>query len=416
MTSLSWLRVLFLPVVGMVLVVAYPNAFTPKDFTEYWSAAVVLAHKGDPYDGAQLLPIQQEVWAAQDQQRTSVKNPDAPPEERNKVVSLWTPPWTLPLYLPFGYATYDRSRFVWLGLQLLMVAISLEMLGRLYFPAHRSSEFDANRTGLQEMIFRLLPHLLALLFAPVFWMTNFGQNTGFLLLGLAGFIYFRQSWPFLAGCFVALTAVKPHLLAAFGVVLILDLFRRDGWKVLAAGVGMLIAGSFVAVAVNGQIFEQFVAAVRRPATPETVPLSDWQLPLIAYRVRHMIDPNQFWIQFLPCWIACLGLGAFKLWRGTRWNWLTMLPVAVLISCLTAPYGGWIFDLVVLLVPVISASYRMLAIRVSRIFVLALIVGYGILNLFGILIPNLQAPIWFTPVVAGIYGSIFWMKRPSAQSS
>lgn len=368
----AWLRLLPFPLVGLALVAVRPDVFPPKDFPEYWAAAVVFAGGGDPYDGTQLLPVQRTVLG----------------EHIHQATSLWTPPWTLPLYLPLGFLPFTVARFVWIGVQLAMVFAAPD---RLWF----------------------FPHLLALVFAPVFWLTLFGQNTAFLLLGLAGFLHFRDTRPYLAGCFAALTAIKPHLLAVFGVLLVLDVFRRDGWKVLLAGVGTLVAFSFVSLAVNRDIFDLFVAAVRRPATPETVPLSEWDLPLVAHKLRHALDPHRFWIQFVPCGVACGLTAGYKLWLGRRWEWREQLPWAVLVSCLCAPYGGWMFDLVVLLVPVVAGAASQVGTkaqgRPSRgleaapfpLWPIALLLGYLVVSLMGFLISSLQEPMWFTPAVAAL---------------
>jgi hypothetical protein len=378
------LRVLLLPLAALALVAARPDVFPPKDFPEYWAAAAVVAGGGDPYDGAQLLPVQRSATGD---------------HAGGKAVSLWTPPWTLPLYLPFGFLPFAAARHVWLYVQLALLLAAVEMLWRAYGGPPR---------------LRFLPALLALTFAPTFWLTLFGQNTAFLLLGLAGFLRFRATRPVAAGCFAALTAVKPHLLAVFGVLLILDAFRRDGWKVLAAAVGVLAAGSLIALAMNARIFDLFVAAVRRPATPETVPLSEWDLPLIAHKIRHAVDPYRFGVQFVPCAVACGLMAAHKLWQGGRWDWKTQLPPAVLVSCLYAPYGGWMFDLVVLLVPVTHAA-AVLARRPAFDLPLATIaLGHSLASLFGFLITALAEPLWFTPAVAGLYVSALLLtSRPAS---
>ena len=163
-------RILLLPALGVLLVATIPaptdrvgdpprSFFEPRDFVEYWSAARVLADGGDPYDAAQLLPIQRVVTG----------DPDL-----KEVVSLWTPPWTLPVYGAFGFEPFAVARYVWLALQLLLIAVSVELLWRTY-------------GGTPS----LLPHLLAVGFAPVFWTLFFGQNTGLLLLGVSGYLYFR---------------------------------------------------------------------------------------------------------------------------------------------------------------------------------------------------------------------------------
>jgi hypothetical protein len=323
---MKWLRLLPFPLVALGVVLALPDVFPPKDFTEYWSAARVLAAGGDPYNGAELLPVQREA----------LNHP-----QLDKAVSLWTPPWTLPLYAPLGWLPYTPARWVWLFVQLALVFASVELLWRTF-------------GGAPKLWF--VPQLVAFAFAPTFWTAHYGQNTGLLLLGLSGFLFFSNSRPTLAGCFAALTAVKPHLLAVVGVLIVLDVLRDRGWRVLLGGAGMLVVGSLLAVALNGHIFQHFVDAAARPATPETVPLKDWHVPLISYDIRHAIAPERFAVQFVPCAVACLFMAIHRLTRRA-WEWAEQLPPAVLVSCLFAPYGGWMFDLVVLLVPAVQLVAR-----------------------------------------------------------
>lgn len=391
----GWLRVLPFPLLGVVLVAARPDIFPPKDFPEYWAAAHVFAAGGDPYDGAELLPVQQAATGDR---------------VGGKAVSLWTPPWTLPLYLPFGFLPFHLSRLAWIFAQLTMVFAAVELVWRTY--TSRDREGAEGRTPRPLAARDLLPHLLAAVFAPVFWTALFGQNTGFLLLGLAGFLFFRDTRPYLAGCFAAFTAIKPHLLAVFGVLLVLDVFRRDGWKVLLAGGGGLVVGSLVSLAVDARIFDLFAAALRRPETPETVPLRDWHVPLVAWELRHAIDPCRFSLQFVPCVAAGLLMAVHRV-TSRDWEWRRQLPAAVLVSCLYAPYGGWMFDLVVLLVPVTHAAAVLT--RLGQPFTVwpaAVALGFVIVSLYGFLIRGLEDPLWFTPAAAALYvASLVAGRRP-----
>src|SRR5206468_11079814 len=80
------------------------------------------------------------------------------------------------------------------------------------------------------------------------WVVAYGQNTGLLALGLAGFLYFtRKEKPLAAGACAALTALKPHLLAGFGVLLVADALTRRGRVALAAGVGVVAVALGLAV-------------------------------------------------------------------------------------------------------------------------------------------------------------------------
>src|SRR5207244_1830303 len=74
-----------------------------------------------------------------------------------------------------------------------------------------------------------------------------------------------------------------------------------------------------------------------------------------YWLRVSIAPDRFWVQFVPCVGACVGFAAYRRSRGSRWDWAEQLPLVVWVSVLVTPYGGWVFDLTVLLVPVIAAA-------------------------------------------------------------
>jgi hypothetical protein len=210
---------------------------------------------------------------------------------------------------------------------------------------------------------RWIALLVGLTSAGALWTLFYGQNTGFLLLGLAGFVYYRrQDRPALAGAFAALTALKPHLLAVFGVLLVIDaVLTRRGRVALATGAGLILLSLGLAVLANPAVIDQYRAATANPG-PGAIPLSGWALPVLSYWLRMHVDclgvglrREQFWIQFVPCAVACLAFAARRLWKGDRWDWAAELPVVVWVSVLTTPYGGWIFDLTVLLVPVTQAT-------------------------------------------------------------
>lgn len=382
-------RILLLPAVGLLLVATVPapsgskskpedadpprSFFEPRDFVEYWSAARVMATGGDPYDATQLLPVQQ----------IATGNPDL-----TEVVSLWTPPWTLPVYQPFGFEPFAVARYLWLALQLLLIAVSVELLWRVY--------------GGPSGRLAILPHLLALAFAPVFWTVFFGQNTGILLLGVSGFLYFRtREQPYLAGAFAALTALKPHVLAVFGVALVLDAVSKPGRKALATGVAVLAGGAVAAVLMNPDIFNQFLAALQKPRTPEAIPLSEWQVPLVSYHLRQALDAGAFWVQFVPCLLGCAVAVPYCWLRRRTWDWTVELPRLVLASTILAPYGGWMFDLTVLLVPVIAGA---VAVRYSRIDLarMGFAAGFALLFLAGIQLRKLHEFLWFAPAVGGLW--------------
>lgn len=299
----------------------------PKDFVEYWSFARVAVTGGNPYDGEELLPLQKPLLASPDQ---------------DKAVMMWNPPWSLPLYLPLAWLEPRLAQTLWLVLQVTLIGLSCVLLWDVY---------EGSWTHLPAAI------LAAIGFHGTLWNFCYGQNTGFLLLGLAGFTYFeKRNRPVLAGICAALTALKPHLLAVFGVLMILNTCRPGGTRLLLAGVGTLAVSLGLALTVNSGILGQYwQATLHSDPHGATQPLSGWAVPLASWYLRQAIDPSQFWIQFVPCVLACGMYAVYFLAHRRSWSWPRELPGVIWTSVLTAPYGGWLFDLVVLLVPVIQAA-------------------------------------------------------------
>jgi hypothetical protein len=310
-----------------------------KDFLEYWAAARLNLRGENPYDPVLLLAEQRTVEPA-----------------RDHAVMMWNPPPSLALYAPFGALPAVWSVLIWVCAQLAACIFACRLLWQIYGPEH--PQWPAP--------------VLAACTAGTWWVITYGQNTGFILLGLAGFLHFtRKEKPLAAGACAALTALKPHLLAVFGVLLVADAVTQRGAKALAAGTAVVALALGVACLTNPHVIEQFAAAVRHPAEGAT-PLSDWWLPAPSFWLRKWLAPEQFWLQFVPSAMACGAALAVRLRTGAGWRWERALPAVVAVSFLTTPYGGWLFDLPVLLVPIVWAAGRLFRARQwsrARIFFL-----------------------------------------------
>jgi hypothetical protein len=325
-----------------------PGFLVPRDFLEYWAAGRVNLRGGNPYHPDALLAEQKHADPA-----------------REHAVMMWNPPPALALYMPLGALPSRWATLLWVGLQLTAVFVACELLWRAY----SSEQAARSASGMLPLVeravhperrHRWLAAVVAISFAGTWWLVAYGQNTGLLLLGLAGFLHFtRQGKPLAAGACAALTALKPHLLAVFGVLLVADALAGRGRASLASGVVVILAALGVALAANPDVIAQFADAVRHPAEG-AVPLSEWSLPVPAYWLRMAVAPSQFWVQFVPCAVACTGFVAYRLRKGAAWDWSRVLPLVVVASVLTTPYGGWVFDLPVLLVPVVWATARLVA--------------------------------------------------------
>jgi len=343
-----------------------------KDFVEYWSAGDVFLSDGNPYDPEALSG--------------SLSN--ALGEERSSTTMMWNPPWTLPLTAPFAMLPIRLAHVLWVGVQLILVLVSANLLWRAYGAVTEPGPW-----------FRAA----VLLFPPSVFLIVYGQIGALCLFGVAGFLYFMdRDQPIFAGLCVALTAIKPHLLFAFGLYLLLEALvsKRDRIALLSSAVAIAVTAAG-AWRINPHVYSDYFAALTAPpGTTGFVSVQDWRLPLGSYWLRMQFAPEHFWVQFLPA--AIVTLGTFIYWRkapGQR-DWLRVTPVLVLASLLAAPYGGWMFDLVLLLVPIVHVVSG-LSPQTGRLALLGL-TGVNVAVLVGmpyIGVLALEQYIWFAPAFA-----------------
>jgi hypothetical protein len=348
-----------------------PGLLVPKDFAEYWTAGRLNLHGDNPYDPEKLLAEQQLIEP-----------------NRREALMMWNPPPALALYMPLGLFPFRLAGLLWVGIQLLSVMLACDLLWRQYSPQGK----------------RWPAHAIGVMFVGTWWLVSFGQNSGFLLLGLAGYLHFTQKdRPLAAGACAALTALKPHLLLGFGVLLLAEAVSRKGRLTLLSGVSVIALSLGIAVLANPEVIGEYLKATSTPV-PGAIPLYGWKLPVPSYWLRVGIAGNDlsqnFWIQFVP---AALGCAALLLWRflsGEEWNWPRALPWVVAISVLTAPYG-WIFDFTVLLVPAIWAASRLVNSQ-SWSLLGVFLIGLLVVNVVTVaFVWALHDFWWVTPSVIGL---------------
>ena len=310
-------------------------AVVGPDFFEYRAAAEVLAGGGNPYDAERLLELQRPQGLTD---RNSP--PDAP-----RATMMWNPPWVAPLILPFGPLPWRGGYLAWCALQTWLVAASALLLWGVY-----GADSGTGPRGYRAAL------AVAAVFPPTVWVVTAGQISGYLLFGLAGFAAgMRAGRPGLAGAALALTAVKPHLflplVAALGCSATRD---RPARKAVLAGGAVIALAALSPLPLRPGIWADYLAATAAPTDEFHYAPEDWISPIPAGWLRRELDLPLAW-QFVPSYVAALGLAGYWFAERREWDWPRELPAAVLASVVTTGYGAWVFDLVVLLVPLTHAA-------------------------------------------------------------
>lgn len=329
------LRQIVLIVVGVVVIVAAGvplfqklaadrDLLKPFDFVQYWSAGRQVLDGRNPYDPDELYALQRTMY------------------DLRKTIMMWNPPWTLPLTLPFGALDWRLAQLLWFVMQLAAVLISADLLWRIYGG---------------DIRYRWVSWLVALTFAPTLFLLLIGQISGLPLLGITGFIhYVRKDRPTLAGCCAVLTAIKPHLLPLFALVLALEATqRRSALRAVAVGCGILFVLALVPLLWNARVWSQYFEAMRLPPSDKFETMQEFEHPTIGYQLRLLIPGQPFAAQFIPALLAVLIFAGYWLKRRSSWRWEREMPLLVLISIVSAVYGAWAFDLVILLVPIVQTA-------------------------------------------------------------
>jgi hypothetical protein len=341
---------------------ADPTVWPPDDFVEYWAAAKLTLNGQNPYDPELLLPLQQ-----------------AAGRDTNEAVMMWNPPWAFAVVLPLGLLDARLAQLLWLAVNLAAIGYCGD---RLWYLAGGSKEK------------RWIGWAAALVFLPTLFALQSGQISPLVLLGAVLFLECeRRRWPVLAGAATVLLAVKPHLAYLVWAAIACDAVARRRFGVILGGVVAGVACTLLPLAFNPHLLSQYADALgNRP--PE-----QWVSPTLGGALRKAFGPELFRLQFIS---VAVGLAWFAWhWRrhSRRWDWAEQVPLLLLVSFVTAPYGAWPFDMVLLL----PAAVQLLTRSPVRPLVLA---GLVAVNL-GCLALNVAHVtsfwfIWVGPAVLALY--------------
>ncbi|HEX4607792.1 MAG TPA: glycosyltransferase family 87 protein, partial [Urbifossiella sp.] len=340
---------------------ADPTVWPPDDFVEYWAAARLTLTGGNPYDPAQLLPLQ--LSAGRD---------------TDEAVMMWNPPWALAAVLPLGLLPAREAQLLWLAANLLAAGFCGDRLWLRFGgdPARRWVGWAA-----------------ALGFIPTLFALQSGQIGPLLLLGAVLFLEAeRRGWPALAGAATVLLAIKPHLAYLVWAAILCDAVARRRAAVLVGGAVTGVLATAVPLLFDPQVVHQYADAMGNR------PPDQWVSPTPGTVLRLAFGEERFGLQFVPVVAGCAWFAWYWRKAGRTWDWADQLPLLLLVSFVTAPYGAWPFDLVLLL----PAGVRLLAGGAPR----PVLAGLLAVNLACLVMNVLRTGsfpfLWVAPALLGLY--------------
>lgn len=301
-----------------------------NDFIEYWTTAKLLLIGGKPYSPADLYESQKALGWAQ-------------PEP----LLMWNPPWTLSFTMPLGLLDYQSAQFVWFLSHALIIFVGAQWLWEIY-----GGSPDKSRYALVASLF----------FAPVYFVLLLGQIGPLILLGLIAFLASIKSkqWS-LAGTSLTFAAIKPHLVYLLWLALFLWTLRTRHWKpaIFLMLTGVMVAG--IPLLLEPQIYSQYVALFSRQ---DIVRPMDWATPSLGTAAAELLSVSSLWVRWLPAIGGAIWFLCYWSWYSARWDWLSELPLLVIVSVTTSSFV-WTFDLVVLLPAVIQGAVWVARCRAKR---------------------------------------------------
>jgi hypothetical protein len=110
-----------------------------------------------------------------------------------------------------------------------------------------------------------------------------------------------------------------------------------------------LAALGIAVVCNPAVIGQYREALGHH------PPEQWISPTPGAFLRLLFGEERFWLQFVPTLAGLVWFVPYWFKHRKTWNWAEQMPLLLLVSFVTASYGAWPFDLVVLLLPVIQAA-------------------------------------------------------------
>lgn len=306
---------LAITVVGVVGSSLRNDAAGTRDYVAYWASGQLLAHHANPYDRDAILDLERSAGYAHQYPALMMRNP----------------PTALLLVLPLGYLGARSGELLWSLLLFACLFASVRMVWSMQ--GRPKSKV----------------HLLGYSFGPALLCIEAGQMGLVVLFGLACFLRWHGSRPFLAGVSLWLCMLKPHLFVPFGVVLVAWAVLTRSYRVLVGAALALGVSLAVASILDPLVWVHYGQMLLADHVDKS------SNPWLSIMLRLSIDPNARWLQYLPAALGCVWALAYYRKHRAAWDWMAHGSLLALVSLAVAPYA-WITDQAILIPAVLHAAY------------------------------------------------------------
>jgi Glycosyltransferase family 87 len=293
--------------------VAHPGG--SRDFIVYWATGRQLVRHANPYDPHALQQLEDAAGLPAHYGAKFMRNP----------------PTALLLVYPLGFFDLRSASILWSAASvlcfLLAVYIAWSMHGR-------------RRNFLSWLGYSFAPALVCLL--------N-GQSALFALLGLALFLRLYRARPLLAGIFLSLCAIKPHLFLPFGLVLLLWIVVTRSYTILIGAAFAAVNGLAITSFIDPQVWPQYVHMMRTSGVAREF------IPCVSDLMRIWFPPHAVWQEYVLALLASIWAIDYYWKRRANWSWTTDGSLLILVSLVAAPYS-WLSDQALVLPALLHGVY------------------------------------------------------------
>jgi hypothetical protein len=289
------------------------GTFGTYDYIEYWASGQLLIRGENPYDLEELFEVEvQQDWPC--------------PEP----LVMWNPPWLLVWISPILFLDFPSSAFVWVAINITLLLVASSLLWSAYNPGP---------LGWKVVI----AWIAGASFGPAMGSLVLGQCGELLLIGLSGFLFFVQRGnPLVAGAFLALSSIKPHLVYLLWVVVAWWIVRERKWTLVIGGLLVMLPSFGLLFWMRPQWMYDYYAAWR-------VPPAQWATPTFGGLLRWILGIEHIAPQYLLPVVAIVVVIICLMRSNRTVDWRLHTGPILLVSVATAAYG-WIHDQTVLLIP------------------------------------------------------------------